>query len=225
MLSLKCWITGLCALMMSAAQVTAADVVVDWNNVLLDTIRATGGPPCPISRTQALVHAAIYDAVNSIDRNHEPYLEFISAPVGVSPAAAAAAAAHRVLTTLFPARTNIYDAALAASLADVPDGANETDGVTLGRAAADAVLDERADDGTQDTPTYVIGTNPGDWRPTFPDFTSSPFNPFWGLHGSLDDVRRGPVPTGRAARHSQDEYLAAQSRVCGSSQRSEGVRF
>ena len=120
MLSLKCWITCACALLVSAAQATAADVVVDWNNVLLDTIRATGGPPCPISRTQALVHAAIYDAVNSIDRKHEPYLEFIPAPAGASPHAAAAAAAHRVLTTLFPARAAIYDAALAASLADVP---------------------------------------------------------------------------------------------------------
>ena len=153
MLSFKRWITFACALLVSAAQATAADVVVDWNNVLLDTIRATGGPPCPISRTQALVHAAIYDAVNSIDRKHEPYLGFIPAPVGASANAAAAAAAHRVLTTLFPARAAIYDAALAASLADVPDGANETAGVTLGRAAADALLDERADDGTQENPT------------------------------------------------------------------------
>ena len=180
MLSFKRWITFACALLVSAAQATAADVVVDWNNVLLDTIRATGGPPCPISRTQALVHAAIYDAVNSIDRKHEPYLGFIPAPVGASANAAAAAAAHRVLTTLFPARAAIYDAALAASLADVPDGANETAGVTLGRAAADALLDERADDGTQENSTYVIGNNPGDWRPTFPDFTSQPFSPFWG---------------------------------------------
>ena len=92
----------------------AADVVIDWNNVLLDTIRATGGPPCPISRTQALVHAAIYDAVNSIDRRHEPYLNFVSAPVGVSADAAAAAAAHRVLTSLFPAR--------AAVLPNIPTG-------------------------------------------------------------------------------------------------------
>jgi len=180
MLSFKRWITFACALLVCAAQATAADVVVDWNNVLLDTIRATGGPPCPISRTQALVHAAIYDAVNSIDRKHEPYLGFIPAPVGASANAAAAAAAHRVLTTLFPARAAIYDAALAASLADVPDGANETAGVTLGRAAADALLDERADDGTQENPTYVSGNNPGDWRPTFPDFTSQPFSPFWG---------------------------------------------
>ena len=180
MSSLNRWMVCACALLMSARVSSAADVVVDWNNVLLDTIRATGGPPCPISRTTALVHAAIYDAVNSIDRRHEPYLDFVSAPVGVSANAAAAAAAHRVLTSLFPARTAIYDAALAASLAAVPDGANETAGVTLGRAAADALLGERANDGTQSEPTYVIGTNPGDWRPTFPDNTTPPFNPGWG---------------------------------------------
>ncbi|MEK6261882.1 MAG: phosphoesterase [Planctomycetota bacterium] len=169
-----------CALLLGTARLSAADVVVDWNNVLLDTIRATGGPPCPISRTQALVHAAIYDAVNSIDRRHEPYLDFVSAPVGASADAAAAAAAHRVLTTLFPARAAVYDATLTASLAAVPNGANETAGVTLGRAVADALLSERADDGTQTDPPYVIGTNPGDWRTTFPDNTSPPFNCGWG---------------------------------------------
>lgn len=168
------------AVLLGAARLSAADVVVDWNNVLLDTIRATGGPPCPISRTQALVHAAIYDAVNSIDRRHEPYLDFVSAPVGASANAAAAAAAHRVLTTLFPARSALYDAALTASLAGVPNGANETAGVTLGRAVADALLSERANDGTQNDPPYVIGTKPGDWRPTFPDNTSPPFSPGWG---------------------------------------------
>ena len=168
------------SVLLGAARLSAADVVVDWNNVLLDTIRATGGPPCPISRAQALVHAAIYDAVNSIDRRHEPYLDFVSAPVGASADAAAAAAAHRVLTTLFPARAAVYDAALTASLATVPDGANETAGVTLGRAVADALLSERATDGTQANPPYIIGTNPGDWRPTFPDNTSPPFNCGWG---------------------------------------------
>ena len=174
------WMICLCAVLLGTARLSAADVVVEWNNVLLDTIRATGGPPCPISRTQALVHAAIYDAVNSIARRHEPYLDFVSAPVGASADAAAAAAAHRVLTALFPARAALYDAALTASLAAVPDGANETAGVTLGRAVADALLNERADDGTQTDPPYVIGTNPGDWRPTFPDNTSPPFSPGWG---------------------------------------------
>ena len=180
MLSLNRWMVGACALLACVNAASAADVVVDWNSVLLDTIRATGGPPCPISRTQALVHAAIYDAVNSIDRRHEPYLDFVAAPAGASADAAAAAAAHRILTTLFPARAAIYDAALTTSLAAVPDGASETDGVTLGRAVADVLLNERASDGTQTDPTYVIGTNPGDWRPTFPDFKSPPFSPGWG---------------------------------------------
>lgn len=180
MSSLKSWMVCICPLLLGAARLSASDVVVTWNNVLLDTIRATGGPPCPLSRTQALVHAAIYDAVNSIDRRHEPYLGFVAAPVGAFADAAAASAAHRVLKTLFPARGALYDAALDASLADVPDGANETAGVTLGRAVADALLSERIDDGTQNDPPYVIGTNPGDWRPTFPDNTSPPFNPGWG---------------------------------------------
>jgi len=180
MLSSKRWLACVGVVLLGTSQLSAADVVVAWNNVLLDTIRATGGPPCPISRTHALVHAAIYDAVNSVDRRHEPYLDFFPAPVGVSSDAAAAAAAHRVLTTLFPARAALYDAALAASLADVPDGPNETAGVTLGRAVADALLAERADDRTQVDPTYVIGSNPGDWRPTYPDNTSPPFSPGWG---------------------------------------------
>ena len=180
MWSWKRWMVCTGVLLLGAARLSAADVVVDWNNVLLDTIRATGGPPCPISRAHALLHAAIYDAVNSIDRRHEPYLDFVSAPVGASADAAAAAAAHRVLKALFPARAAVYDAAVTASLATVPNGPNKTAGVTLGRAVADALLSERADDGTQTNPTYVIGTNPGDWRPTFPDNTSPPFNPGWG---------------------------------------------
>ncbi|MBM4077686.1 MAG: chemotaxis protein CheB, partial [Planctomycetes bacterium] len=127
-----------------------------------------------------MTHIAIYDAVNSIDRNHEPSLDFISAPVGTSKDAAAAAAAHRVLKTLFPSRAALYDAALTASLAEIPDGPGETAGITLGKAAADALIAERANDGSQFEPNYVIGNNPGDWRPTFPDFANHPFNPGWG---------------------------------------------
>jgi hypothetical protein len=85
-----------------------------------------------------------------------------------------------VLTALFPSRAAIYNAALAKSLAAVPNGRNETAGVAVGRAAADALLNERAHDGTQNQPAYVIGTKPGDWRPTFPDNTNPPFDPGWG---------------------------------------------
>ncbi len=157
-----------------------ADVVIQWNSVWIDTIRATGGPPCPISRTGAMLHTAIYDAVNSILRTHEPYKLFLSAPAGASPEAAAAAAAHRVLTVLYPERAAIFDAALADSLAVVPNGAAEADGVALGRLVADGIIDLRATDGTASEPVYPIGSNAGDWRPTLPDFTVPPFNPGWG---------------------------------------------
>ena len=118
----------------------SADVVTDWNSIWLDCIRATGGPPTPIARAGAMVHAAVYDAVNSIDRTHEPYLASLPAPDGASEVAAAAAAAHDVLVSLYPGRQSILDEALARSLADVPDGPDEDAGIALGRAAAQAIL-------------------------------------------------------------------------------------
>ncbi|MFN0058569.1 MAG: vanadium-dependent haloperoxidase [Planctomycetota bacterium] len=168
--------TGVLAL----AGPASADVIIDWNNVLLDTIRATGGPPCPIARAGALMHVAMYDAVNSIERTHEPYLSLLTPPAGTSAVAAAAAASHHILVALYPAREAICDAALAQSLLAVPDGAAENDGVLLGVAVAEALLIARANDGTSPDPIYPIGSNPGDWIPTFPDFTSPPFTPGWG---------------------------------------------
>ena len=156
------------------------DVITDWNSVLLQTIRETGGPPCPISRALVMMHVAMYDAVNSIDRSHEKYLSMMNAPAGASKEAAAAAAAHRVLTTIFPLNQSTYDTALATSLAAVPDGPNENAGVVLGRAVADALISARANDGTQGDPPYQFGNHPGDYQPTYPDFTAPPFNPGWG---------------------------------------------
>src|SRR5262245_55188965 len=85
-----------------ASGTARADEVIDWNNVLLDTIRVVGGSPCPISRTGAMVHVAIYDAVNSITPTHEPYLAIYPVDSRASPEAAVAAAAHHVLVDLYP---------------------------------------------------------------------------------------------------------------------------
>jgi hypothetical protein len=158
----------------------AADEVINWNNILLDTIRAEGGPPCPISRYSAMMHTAVYDAVNSITRTHEPYLAIFDAPADASQEAAVAAAAHAVLSHEFPGRAAIYDAALAASLAAIPDGPAEDAGVAVGVASATTCVANRAADGTQVDPPYGLGGHPGDWRPTFPDFTQPPFSPGWG---------------------------------------------
>nr|CAA04997.1 hypothetical protein [Nostoc sp. PCC 7120 = FACHB-418] len=75
------------------------DQVINWNNVYLQTIRSNGGAPTWISRTGAILHSAIYDAVNSIEKKYNPYLEIIPAHPGASPEAAAIYAAYTVLTS------------------------------------------------------------------------------------------------------------------------------
>jgi hypothetical protein len=166
--------------LLGAASAASADVVTDWNGVWLQAIRATGGPPCPIARAGAILHVAIYDAVNSVDRSHEPYGALHDAEPGVSREAAAATAAHRVLGELYPdpALHEIFDAQLAAHLEAIPDGPAEEAGKALGTASADGILALRSDDGSGDETPYEVGDRPGDWVRTPPDF-SDPASPHW----------------------------------------------
>jgi hypothetical protein len=160
----------------------ASDVVIDWNNVALQTIR-TNTPavnPLVASRTLAIVHTAMYDAVNSIDRTHEPYAVQLSPLPGTSRPAAAAAAAHHALSVLFPAHLATFDAALDASLATIPNGPGEDRGVDLGVEVATQILALRSTDGSGSTVTYTIGSDPGDWQPTPPALAQSPLAPHWG---------------------------------------------
>jgi hypothetical protein len=115
-----------------------------------------------------MVAGAVYDAVNAIDRGHEPYLldlEALDISRGASTDAAVATAAHHVLVALAPAQQATLDGALAATLATVPDGAAEDEGVRAGEAAAEAMLDARRGDGFMAPFTFDLGTGPGDWRP------------------------------------------------------------
>lgn len=166
--------------LLAVSAAAQADVVTQWHDVYIETVRAVGGAPCPMTRTAAMMYTSMYDAVNSIERTHEPYLVSLDAPAGTSAEAAAAAAAHRVLSHVHPDRAAIYNAELAVSLAKVPDGSGEANGILLGRAVADAIIADRADDGTQTSPGYQYGTAPGDYRPTYPDYTSPPVTPGWG---------------------------------------------
>src|SRR5439155_26916489 len=114
-------VLALLLVLAASAPPALADVVTDWNSIWLDCIRATGGPPCPIARARAMVHVAVFDAVNAIDGSYEPYLLHRHAPRGTSPEAAAAVAAHDVLVELYPSRRATLDAALDASLGHVTD--------------------------------------------------------------------------------------------------------
>lgn len=156
-----------------------ADVVTDWNEIALAATAAAGLPPPPQARAMALVHASIYDAVNSVDRHHRPYLADIAAPAGTSPEAAAAAAAHQVLARLFPQARATLDASLAKSLAQIADGAPKTQGLALGHEVADTLFARRLLDGFDARKPYQARTGPGAWQPTVPA-REQPVLPHWG---------------------------------------------
>ncbi len=156
----------------------AVNPVVQWNRTLLVIVRTHGAQPATIhpTRSFALVHAAIYDAVNAIDRRHKPYLvslEDISR--STSQDAAAAAAAHEVLVQLYPAFQVTLDAQLQQSLAQIPDGVGKTEGISVGQTVADLLLAARSNDGSAVQPIpYVFGAAAGDYQSTPPNFPAQP---------------------------------------------------
>src|SRR5438093_3296050 len=110
--------------------VAHADVVTEWNNAALDAIRAGHTAPPIASRSLAIAHVSIYDAVNGIARTREPYLVQSAVPASASREAAASAAAHEALVNLFPASASSFDALHAAILAGIPNGPQKTAGIT-----------------------------------------------------------------------------------------------
>jgi len=165
---------GLCftALLGFAGQ-ARADVVIDWDNVLLNAVRTDKTPPPKSSRAMAAVHVAIFDAVNGILGGFTPYHVTATAPAGASPEAAAAAAAHKVLVALFPAQQATFDAALATSLAAIPDGTAKTAGVSWGESVAGQILALRASDHSTDVVAYSAPIGASWWIPTPPAFASA----------------------------------------------------
>src|SRR5262249_39948531 len=138
--------------------------VVQWNRTLLGIVRTPGAQPPTMHATRsfAIMHAAIHDAVDAITATHVPYAISLT---GVSPHAsqdaAPAAAAHDVLVALYPALQQMLDAQLQESLAGVPDGNEKADGVAVGQAVAAAMLALRSDDGASvSPPPFMFGTHP-----------------------------------------------------------------
>src|SRR6476620_2481733 len=143
----------------SAAAAEPTDMVLEWNINAINAIQNANGatppglgqvpPLAPVNL--AIVHAAIYDAVNAIDGTHKPYLLHIHAPPDASQAAAAATAAHHVLVgivpTTLPQVTASLDELYKISLAKITDGKAKSDGITVGAAAAAVMLADRLDDG------------------------------------------------------------------------------
>ncbi|MBD6616973.1 vanadium-dependent haloperoxidase [Komarekiella sp. 'clone 1'] len=194
--------------------VNAGDPVIVWNATLLNSIlvsgifrdangvlTARGGTPPPIAaRNQAIVHLAVYDAVNAINRIGRSYIVRISPSDprltgGASAPAAAIQAAYTTLANLFTVSTPqdspqiqaaktaikaLLNQQLITSLAAIPNGTAKTNGRSIGREVAKQILALRSNDGSaQAQIPYMGGNIPGEWRPTFPDFTAA-LLPGWG---------------------------------------------
>jgi len=144
---------------------SASDAVLDWNSIMLATT-ATQNPFFQ-ARFAAITQLAVFEAVNAIDKEFEPYLGTITAPSGASPDAAAIAAAHAVLGNYFPSDASALNAAYAASLAAIPDGSAKQDGIAVGEAAAAALIALRTGDGSGPPEFYLpTSSTPGEWQPT-----------------------------------------------------------
>ncbi|TVQ59791.1 MAG: phosphatase PAP2 family protein [Phycisphaerales bacterium] len=157
----------------------AADVVTQWNTIALDAVRTTSTPPPRASRSMAMVHAAVFDAVNAIDGGYIPYHVALGAPKGASKEAAAVMAAHSVLTELFPALAGTFNAARDASLAGIADGQAKIDGMMVGASVGSSIVSWRATDGHDAVVPYTPGDQPGQWRPT-PPGNAPGLLPQWG---------------------------------------------
>jgi membrane-associated phospholipid phosphatase len=158
---------------------THADAVIAWINTMIDVIRADVSNVGLASRTLAMVSAAVYDAVNDIERTNAVFKVNVQAPRWASPAAAASEAAYRVLVALDPNMKPLLDATMAQSLAAVAAGPARNAGVEVGKEVGDGILAWRANDGSATSVPYVPGTAPGQWRPTPPDYTVA-WGPEWG---------------------------------------------
>lgn len=142
-----------------------ADAVTDWNAVMQATVVVAPSNANLQTRWGAIVQLAVFEAVNAIVGDYEPYLGVVAAPCWASPEAAAVAAAHRTLVTLRPASAAALDVLRAQSLAAIADGPAKDAGVAAGEAAAAAMLLVRFDDGWDDVVPYTPGTEPGDFQP------------------------------------------------------------
>jgi hypothetical protein len=189
--------------------------VLDWNQTLLSIVNTPGAQPANIQPTRnfAILHAAIYDAVNSIDRSHDPYLISVRAPRDASETAAADAAAHSALVGLYPAEQSMLDGDYAAELAKVPGGPAKDKGVRIGVQVANGILAVRANDGSDlAAPPFAPGSNPGDYRSTPPNFPTPVFTN-WGqvtpfVLSSGDQFRPAAPPA-----LTSDAYAAALNEV------------
>ena len=167
----------------SHQQRPAIDFVRHWNQIAIDASGLDHTPvangetrifgeqfgPGRSSRAMAIVHIAIFDAVVAINGGYRSYTSIAPAPKDTSMDAAVAQAAHDTLSALFPSQAPNFDMALDDDLKLIANGLAKNRGIDLGRRAAGAILELRANDGSEHAEPrvgvdYITGDEPGEWR-------------------------------------------------------------
>jgi PAP2 superfamily len=166
----------LCA---ASVRTAGADVVTDWNDAALNAIRSSQTPPPRAARALAMLHVSIFDAINGFERDFEPYFVKERPRGDGSQEAAATAAAHQVLTSLFQASAASFDAVRESSLAAIKDGPRKQRGVEWGERVAAQILAWRAGDNSDAIVAPPAGAGAGAWIPTPPAFVAY-LLPHWG---------------------------------------------
>ena len=213
-------LTGVTAAVLAAATAAPATAqttkplsqVVEWNKTLLLIVRTPGAQPATIhpTRSFAIMHAAIYDAVNAIDGTHKPYLVRLSASHFASQEAAAAAAAHEVLAKLYPNFQATLDAQLQKALAQLPN-VGKPEGIST---VADQILALRSNDGSNAQPIpYVFGNAPGDYQSTPPNFPKQPQFTHWSRVTPFALERADQFRPGGPPKLTSDRYSDAFDQV------------
>jgi hypothetical protein len=193
-----------------------ADEVTDWNTILFQSaLVAPATSALIITRSAAIVQAAVFDAVNGIERRYTPVHVEPAAPRGASRRAAAVQAAYGTLVKLYPLQQTTLDAQREASLdAIASDDAVENsesiaNGIEWGQTVADAIWAWRLTDGITPAPApFLGGSDPGQWRPTPPAFLSGAGPQFaymttWSILGPSQFRPDGPPGLG-SARYATD---------------------
>jgi hypothetical protein len=178
----------LLALLLTAPITAAAgNVITDWDEKAVAILQpGTVRPPETAFRTMAILHLAMFDAVNSIEPRYKPYKTRLPATPGTSMEAAGAAAAGAVLVKLVPDAAADVQSALTSYLANLPDGEAKASGIRLGQEVAANILAAREKDGASAADAYRPRTKPGVYIPT-------PFTIGWPIASMTPFVLTSPL--------------------------------
>lgn len=144
--------------------------VLDWSTLMLNAIQTETTAPTVSSRNLAILNVATYEAVNSIDRTHQPYRAYLEVQAGASPEAAVIAAGREVMRAVYPSMAARTEELYGKGLGALPDDVRRGGGVALGRLSAQRMIEARISDGSTTTVPYIPSSAPGQWQRTPPFF-------------------------------------------------------